>query len=169
VAAGPSPRPAPPAGYNRPALLAATAVLVVVGLGGWLFQQAQRRFDERLAAGERPQGGDSLIGSGPFREVVTQREQPEIRVYDRTRDPEPSFLVFQGPGGTHTLAIRPPSASLTLPAGDYDYELRGPQYRHTQRPDQWGRLTCRRFRRYDLDLVIAPVGSYPTNRNLGDE
>ena len=115
-------------------------------------------------------GADAVVGAEARAETGEPHAQPVEGKPQCVQSFTYTFVVENtGPGGTHTLAIRPPSASLALPAGDYDYELRGPQYRHTQRPDQWGRLTCRRFRRYDLDLVIAPVGSYPTNCNLGDE
>jgi hypothetical protein len=165
-AAAAAPRPTPVgAAWTLPILL----ILGLVVACGYLYQRAQERYDQRIAAGERPDPGDSLVGSGPFREVVTNQEQPEIRVADRTGDPEPSYLIFQGPGGTHTMTLRPPTTSLLLAPGTYRYELRGPQYRRSQQADQRGNLTCRRFRRYDLDLVVAPLGSFPRNQNLGDE
>lgn len=106
-------------------------------------------------------------GSGPFYEVKTARETPEIRCTDETGDGS-SRVTFDGPEGHYALDCPANgTASVTLPAGEYGYALLGSRYQLLGEPDQRGRLRCRRFRRYDLSITRATIDS-SRYQDIGD-
>ena len=106
----------------------------------------------------------------PFRELPSNQEMPEIRVIDQrdADDREPLVEVFQNQSGRYQLRVAGPVTSLSLPAGDYRFALYGRYFRRHGEPDQFGTLTCRRFRLYQIDLITDYSGRRQ-EVHLGDE
>jgi hypothetical protein len=173
----PAPEWAPAYAPPPPARRSSAGAWIVIGvlgsllIGACIWSLTRALSAPRASFTAAPAGGgtDSVVGGGPFREVPTQQEQPEILVIDQTGQPyDGTTLVLIG-DQTYTLELRPPTASLRLPAGSYRYELRGRAYQATGELDQYGTLTCRRFRRYELPLVLVGPGELRNpHQDLGD-
>lgn len=121
----------------------------------------------KATGGAEPGLAPSVVGGGPFREVPTDVEQPEIRVRNET-GMEGGSLIFRAAGREWTLNIVQGQQSLSLDPGEYRYELRGPYYARTGLPDQQGALTCRKFRRYELFVALQNGVQPGGDVNLGD-
>lgn len=108
--------------------------------------------------------------NGVWQELRSTREQPEIRVYDRSG--LPGALIITGGSYRKRWDWRHSGLVVTdvLPAGEYSYEIYGPAAADHGEPDIAGTLRCRRERRYEVRLrrreMDEPSGTIFTD--IGD-
>jgi len=99
-----------------------------------------------------------------------EREQPQIRVYNRSR--LTGQLVIRANAAQRAWAWRRSGLVIddAVEPIEYTYEVRGPIYRFTGRPDVAGTLRCRKYRIYEIELwERAPWEGWETmHRDLGD-
>ncbi len=116
-----------------------------------------------------PQGGlfDAPLPPG-WKETPQQQEQPVVEVTSLSG--RPAVLRLEGEGGAYALNI-PGGGSdrVTLPAGQYQFQLQGSRYRQTGVPDQTGTFTCRRYRLYSLEMIALPAELTPQGIEIGDQ
>jgi hypothetical protein len=116
-----------------------------------------------------PPPAPPVVSNSPFQESVTTQSNPEIRIIDQTGGQLPSggSLVLIA-GKEYVLQIDGRISAISIPAGTYSYELRGPAYFTLGVPDQTGTITCRRFRLYEFPLQMVPLDQRVTGKHLGD-
>lgn len=98
------------------------------------------------------------------------REQPEIHLFNRSR--LSGELVITRGTARRAWSWRRPGLVIsdTVDPVEYAYEIRGPIYRMTGRPDVAGSLRCRKYRVYEVEVwERAPWEGWDTMyRDLGD-
>jgi hypothetical protein len=111
-----------------------------------------------------PPGATPVTGTPDWREQTIQRETPEIRIQTDAR--VPFVFTLQGSGFSRRWDV---DGQLyeRIAVGEYDYAIYGPLYEATGQPDMAGKLRCRRFRLYEVNLVLT-TGNSTSFTDLGD-
>jgi hypothetical protein len=114
-----------------------------------------------------PRPADS---NGVWQEQPSEQEQPQINVVNDSRLSGELILSITDAPRRWSWRRSGLVIDETIAPGEYQYEVRGPIYRMTGRPDLAGTLRCRKFKLYRIRLYERAwwEGWETMHRDLGD-
>jgi hypothetical protein len=114
-----------------------------------------------------PAPAPPVTGGPQWTETEIRQENPVVRIYNHSSDDGRSLVFLRDTHGRHRIVIRRPYGEVTLPAGEYRYELYFSGSYAAPNPDQIGMLRCKKHRRYSLELFDTPMAR-TRREDLGD-
>jgi hypothetical protein len=111
-----------------------------------------------------PPSAAPVTGSLNWNERTIERETPEIKILNTSGTP--FVFTLQGGGLSLRRTVGEQLYERVVP-GEFQYAIYGHFYRATGQPDMVGTFRCRRFRQYDVTIVLSR-GSSTNFTDLGD-